>query len=217
MIPTISHRLTHICTPRPEPSPLHLGPIAESMNRAQMAVPALSVAALSSAFWTPGRLLRIAFHRGTKADRQAVLDAAAEWSKLANLKFEESTAPDAELRCSFDLTSGSWSYIGNQALAIPRNEATLNMGWPNDPARDLHEIGHAIGLVHEHENPLAHDGKGIPWNKPNCYAFFEGPRTTGIPRKSTSRFSKSTTNRYLPMVDTIHIQSCTTPFPKSCS
>jgi hypothetical protein len=32
----------------------------------------------------------------------------------------------------------------------------------------LHEFGHALGLVHEHQSPAA----GVPWNKPAAYRYF---------------------------------------------
>jgi hypothetical protein len=35
----------------------------------------------------------------------------------------------------------------------------------------LHEFGHALGLIHEHQNPVG----GIQWNKPAVYADLGGP------------------------------------------
>ncbi|MCB1056317.1 MAG: peptidase, partial [Acidobacteria bacterium] len=55
---------------------------------------------------------------------------------------------------------GSWSYIGTDCLDIPRDSPTMNFGWL-DQGVVLHEFGHAIGLIHEHQNPLG----GIRWNR----------------------------------------------------
>lgn len=44
-----------------------------------------------------------------------------------------------------------------------------NLGW-QDEGVVLHEFGHALGLMHEHQNP---DG-GIQWNKPAVYADLKG-------------------------------------------
>ena len=35
----------------------------------------------------------------------------------------------------------------------------------------LHELGHALGCIHEHQNPVA----SIPWNKEAVYAYYAGP------------------------------------------
>lgn len=35
----------------------------------------------------------------------------------------------------------------------------------------LHEFGHAVGLIHEHQNPKG----GIPWNKPAVIHDLSGP------------------------------------------
>ena len=35
----------------------------------------------------------------------------------------------------------------------------------------LHEFGHALGLIHEHQNPI----QAIDWNKPAVIADLSGP------------------------------------------
>jgi len=58
------------------------------------------------------------------------------------------------------------------------SQPTMNFGWlrsntPNDEVRRvvLHEFGHALGLVHEHQNPAV----AIPWNKAAVYQYYQGP------------------------------------------
>ena len=46
----------------------------------------------------------------------------------------------------------------------------MNLGW-QDEAVILHEFGHAIGLIHEHQNPV----HGIRWNKDVVYRDLGGP------------------------------------------
>jgi hypothetical protein len=120
--------------------------------------------------WKPGTLLRIAFRGGSRLQRLAVMRAASIWASMANIRFEQVTRGTSELRCSFD-PGGSWSYIGQDVLNIPPDEPTMNMGWPDDSGRDLHELGHALGLIHEHQSPAA----SIPWNREAAYRFYGSP------------------------------------------
>src|SRR5262249_13757272 len=76
-------------------------------------------------------------------------------------------------RCQAD--DGSWSYIGTDILKYQDLGRTMNYGWDLTTiwghATALHEIGHTLGLPHEHQNP----GAGIVWNEPKVYAYFSGP------------------------------------------
>ena len=81
---------------------------------------------------------------------------------------------EAELRIGFRHGQGSWSYIGKDALRAGQSERTMNFGWrinapgPNGLDTALHEIGHAIGFHHEHQNPNA----GIVWDEEAVYDYF---------------------------------------------
>jgi hypothetical protein len=46
----------------------------------------------------------------------------------------------------------------------------MNFGWL-DQGVVLHEFGHAIGMIHEHQNPLG----GIQWNRDNVIRDLSGP------------------------------------------
>src|SRR5687767_14143566 len=53
----------------------------------------------------------------------------------------------------------------------------MNYGWlePGTSLREYqrvvrHEFGHALGMIHEHQNPAA-QGQ-IPWDKPKVYAYY---------------------------------------------
>jgi hypothetical protein len=110
--------------------------------------------------WVNGSTIRIRFMSGTAAQQKMVKDIAPEWTKYANLNFEFTTDPRAEIRVTFDASDGAWSYIGTDNSSIPLNAATLNLGWQDD-AVILHEFGHMIGLAHEHQNPEG----GLQWNE----------------------------------------------------
>lgn len=110
--------------------------------------------------WMNGSTLRVRFLGGTAAQQKKTREQAGWWTEHANLKFEFNNAPDAEIRITYNADDGAWSYIGTDCRDIPRNEATMNLGFL-DGGTVAHEFGHAIGLAHEHQNPAG----GIQWNE----------------------------------------------------
>lgn len=128
-----------------------------------------TAAMLTSAHWAPGKTLRIAFRGGTRAARRVVMAAALEWMKYANIDIVQVTSGACDIRCSFD-PGGSWSYIGTEILSVPPDQPTMNIGWGPDMPTCLHELGHTLGLIHEHQNPQAK----IPWDEPAVLAYYAG-------------------------------------------
>lgn len=135
-------------------------------------------AVLINKLWEAGRTLRVRFLDGDAFVQRKVAQFAHEWSQHGNILFAFGDDPNTEIRISF-LQPGSWSLIGTDALdrRTPREQPTMNYGWltratANDEVRRvvLHEFGHALGLVHEHQNPAT----TIPWNRDAVYAFYQG-------------------------------------------
>lgn len=135
------------------------------------------IAALTGKLWKPGRTLRVRFLDGDPSVQERVQPYAHVWSQVANVKFVFGEDVDAEIRISFK-QPGSWSYLGTDALGIAKSKPTMNFGWltpgtPNDEYSRVvtHEFGHALALIHEHQNPAA----AIPWNTQAVYDYYQGP------------------------------------------
>ncbi len=136
-------------------------------------------ALVTSARWKPGQEVRVGFLDKGDALIAEALAAQATWMRRANVHFTRVMRGDAEIRVTFDPNGGSWSYIGTEALTIPGGAPTMNLGWPDDLGRTLHEYGHALGLIHEHQNPLA----PFKWNLPAVYRFYGGPPNYWSPQE----------------------------------
>lgn len=121
--------------------------------------------------WSRGQTLRIRFLNGTASQRDLVRQHAVEWTEYANLRFDFDNTSNAQIRIAFDANDGAWSYIGTDALGIPANQPTMNLGW-QDQGVILHEFGHMLGMIHEHQTP---NGNPIAWNKAAVNAALSGP------------------------------------------
>lgn len=149
-------------------------------NRPGMGVAAaspLTLALVTGKKWQNGRTLHVRFLEGAPAIRAKVQQFALEWCQFANINLAFDDSPDAEIRIAFK-SDGSWSYIGTDCLTMPKDQPTMNFGWFDSRTADdeysrtvIHEFGHALGCIHEHQHPQA----GIPWDKDAVYRYYMGP------------------------------------------
>ncbi len=70
------------------------------------------------------------------------------------------------VRIGFNPLNGSWSLLGKDNM-VTEDKYTMNFGWL-DVGTILHEFGHMLGLIHEHQNPF---GKKIDWNEEKVYKW----------------------------------------------
>lgn len=127
--------------------------------------------------WEIGRRLRVKFLDGVAEVQEKVAAVAKQWEAVANITFEFVSRGPSEIRVSFAEEGFSWSTVGTDALTVPSRKPTMNYGWlePTTSEREyqrvvLHEFGHSLGMVHEHQNPAALGQ--IPWDKPKVYAYY---------------------------------------------
>jgi hypothetical protein len=125
------------------------------------------------------RVLHVRFLGGDPRLHSRVARLASQWMQYAQIRFVFDNAPDAQIRIAFE-RGASWSYLGTDALdpTFGPDDPTMNFGWftpatANDELQRvvLHEFGHALGLIHEHQSPAAQ----IPWDREAVYAYYAGP------------------------------------------
>ncbi|MEG9438045.1 hypothetical protein JAO29_18010 [Edaphobacter sp. HDX4] len=131
--------------------------------------------------WDNGHTLRCRFLDGSPTQRSKVQQKAKLWEKYANVKVNFGNDPDAEIRISFKADPGSWSAVGKDCLVtgyFPKDQPTMNYGWLTDITDDqeyervvVHEFGHALGCIHEHQSPK----EDLKWNIDAVYKAFSGP------------------------------------------
>ena len=167
-----------VCTDRIHPMDLRRVDNARSTASAQDAF-RTRMAVLTGKKWDNGRTLSVAFLDGLPEVQERVIPFARQWEQFANLTldFSPPAAGPANIRISFE-QEGSWSYLGTDALGIRDDLPTMNFGWLTPEVSDLeyervvvHEFGHALGAIHEHQSP----GATIPWDKEAVYRYYGGP------------------------------------------
>lgn len=133
--------------------------------------------------WANGTELTYGFLGGPDSQKAAMRRAFDVWKNIGiGITFRETAdADEATVRIAF-ANDGSWSYVGRDVREIQKPEPTMNIGWDisGDLDTGVHEIGHTLGLQHEHQNPNA----GIVWDEEAVYTALAAP---------PNRWSRATT------------------------
>jgi Astacin (Peptidase family M12A) len=138
---------------------------------------------LTNSRWMQGTEISWAFLGHPSWDWPEVQKSVVRWAFQTwadtgiGLRFREVADPArAMLRIGRLQGDGSWAWVGTQNLRNQKPDGrNMNYGWDLTTAwgrsTALHEIGHAIGMPHEHQNPNA----GIVWNEPAVLSSYAAP------------------------------------------
>ena len=128
---------------------------------------AMRAAAEKNKLW-PKSKLRV-FFMEKNLNQERIIEWANMWSQHANIWFEKSHIIFcSDIRIGFDANDGAWSYIGTDCIGKWK---TMNLGFI-DQGTVLHEFGHALGLIHEHQSPAS---GGFNWDEEEVIKDLSGP------------------------------------------
>jgi hypothetical protein len=163
--------------------------------------------------------ISVKFLNGTDFQKNKVRQYAQLWTQVSNhgsdpdprkrkiilnfIPYDITTSGNtADIKIKFNDGGGSSSYIGSYCRQIAQDKPSMVFGWINENEPEisikqvvLHEFGHALGLIHEHQNPTAN----IPWDKEKVYDYYYKTQSPPWERQKVddnifARYDATTTN-----------------------
>ena len=172
-----TRRAKPLCSTSPCPKPQLAGIVMNDPNRARAIVNGRSK-------WANRTVLHYCMFGGGSryavppAQADAIRQAFATWKAVGiGLDFKEvDELSEAEIRIGYSTADGSSaSNVGRDVLNVPLDQPTTVYGWDLTSmygrGTALHELGHVLGMEHEHQSPFA----GIVWHEDAVYASLGGP------------------------------------------
>lgn len=126
-------------------------------------------AAETALLWQNGTAIKVYFLNGSQTFREAVRRIAPEWSRYAKISFDFDATGIPDITINFEPLQGYYglynSFIGQASRGrVPSMNLVFPPGTTDERVLKryiLHEFGHALGLIHEHQGP----GRDFRWNE----------------------------------------------------